>query len=361
MTSSSPDNAHAAPTAPSSLAEHGGWPGVLGELSMGNDIDTAVAEAAMQSILAGEASDAQIAGFIMSLRIKGESPAEMTGLVRAMQQAATPLPVADDAIDIVGVGGAPSRRSHALNVSTMASLVAAAAGARICKHGNRKASSTSGSFDLLEALGVQFDVTPEVLSAGIADAGVGFAFARTFHPAMRFVAGVRTELGVPTVFNLIGPLSNPGRVTRQVIGVADAKLGARMVEVLKANGSVHAMVVTGHDQLDEFTTTGPTTVHELQDGVTSTYEVTPESVGLSVASPDDLVGGDAAANATIALEMFGGAAGPKRDIVVLNAAAGLVVAGIAEDLRDGIARSEVVLDSGAVLAKLDELRAYTNA
>ena len=348
----------AAPDQPT-LADHGGWSAVLGTLSAGDDIATEVAEAAMGSILAGEATDAQIAGFIMSLRIKGESPGEMTGLVRAMQAAATPLEVAEDAIDIVGVGGAPSRRSHALNVSTMASIVASAAGARICKHGNRKASSTSGSFDLLEALGVAFDVTPEVLAAGIDEARIGFAFARTFHPAMRFVSGVRTELGVPTVFNLIGPLSNPGRVIRQVVGVADAELGARMIEVLKANGSVHSMVVTGDGQLDEFSTTGPTTVHELRDGSVSTYEVTPESVGIAVADPEDLRGGDAQANAAIALELFGGAKGPKRDIVVMNAAAGLVVAGIADDLKDGVAKAGAALDSGAALTKLDELRAST--
>ncbi len=348
-------------SAPTALEELGGWRAVLGALSTGDDITSEMAEAAMHAILADEATDAQVAGFIMSLRIKGESSAEMTGLVRAMQQAATPLQIAKDAIDIVGVGGAPSRQVHALNVSTMAAMVAAAAGARVCKHGNRKASSTSGSFDLLEALGVEFDVTPEVLAAGVDETRLGFAFARTFHPAMRFVAGVRAELGVPTVFNLIGPLSHPGRLTRQVIGVADANLGARMIEVLKANGSVHSMVVTGHGQLDEFTTTGPTVVHELRDGAVTTYDVAPESLGFAVASPNDLVGGDAEVNAEIAREMFGGAVGPKRDIVVLNAAAGLVVAGVAEDLSAGVALAGEALDSGAVVSKLDELRAYTNA
>ncbi len=343
------------------LEGHGGWRAVLGQLSAGRDVETAVAEAAMEAILAGDATDAQIAGFIMSLRIKGESAAEMTGLVRAMQNAATPLHVGEDAIDIVGVGGAPSRQKHALNVSTMAAIVAAAAGARVCKHGNRKASSTSGSFDLLEALGVAFDVTPQVLAGGIESSGLGFAFARTFHPAMRFVAGVRAELGVPTVFNLIGPLSNPGRVTRQVIGVSDADLGARMIDVLQANGSVHAMVVTGHDQLDEFTTTGPSVVHELRDGNLTTSEITPQSVGLAVATPDQLVGGDASVNAAIATELFGGAPGPKRDIVALNAAAGLVVGGIADSLEHGVGLAGEALDSGAALAKLNELRAYTNA
>ncbi len=344
-----------------SLQDHGGWPAVLNALSDGHDLDGEVAQAALESILSDEATDAQVAGFIMALRIKGESVPEITGLVRAMQQAATPLDLPEQTIDIVGVGGAPSRRSHALNVSTMAAVVAAGAGASVCKHGNRKASSTSGSFDLLEALGVGIDIAPDVLAKGVENTGLGFAFARTFHPAMRFVAGVRAELGVPTVFNLLGPLSHPGRIKRQVIGVADPGAASRMIDVLAANGSVRAMVVSGAGDLDELTTTGVTTVFELRDDEVHEYEVTPESVGLGRVDPAELAGGDASVNATIAREMFAGALGPKRDIVVLNAGAGLVVAGVSDTLAEGVAAASAALDSGAAQAKLVELQAYTTS
>jgi len=235
------------------FASRGGWPGLLATLTAGEDLDRDTAHAGLGEILAGSATPAQIAGFIVALRQKGETVEEMAGMVDAMLEAATPLSVPDDAIDIVGTGGAPSRRRHALNVSTISCFVAAGAGATVCKHGNRKASSTSGSFDLLDELGIPDDVTPADLERAIGEVGIGFAFARTFHPAMRFAAPVRAELGIPTVFNLLGPLSNPGRVTRQVIGTPNWDLAPRMIKVLEATGSTHAMIVHGHGGLDELT------------------------------------------------------------------------------------------------------------
>jgi len=337
------------------LDAHGGWPGVLGTLADGNDLDADSTRAVLATILAGEATDAQIAAFIVGLRIKGETVAELTGLQGAMIDAATPLTVPDDTIDIVGVGGAPSRRVHALNVSTMASFVAAGAGATVCKHGNRKASSTSGSFDLLEQLGIDVDVSPDALEAQVRDHGVGFAFARTFHPAMRHVGPVRAELGIPTVFNILGPLSHPGRLSRQVIGAADWSIADRMIRVLQATGSVRSLVVHGDGGLDELTTTGPSKMLSLEGGEITEIAVDAAALGLAPATPEDLAGGDAAANADIARRIFAGEPGPKRDIVVLNAAAGLVAAGIVDELEAGIESAAAAIDDGRAAAKVEAL------
>ena len=340
----------------------GGWPGLLTRLTNGEDLSRDEAQAALGTILDGDATSAQIAAFIVALRQKGESVDELSGLVQAMWAAAAPLELPTGVIDIVGAGGSPSRRRSALNVSTMASFVAASAGATVCKHGNRKASSTSGSFDLLELLGVNIEVDPAGLERCVAEAGIGFAFARTFHPAMRFAGPVRAELGMPTVFNILGPLSHPGRVQRQVIGISDPAVGDKMIRVLQNNGSTHAMVVSGDAALDEFSLTGPTRVLQLLDGSVTEYVVEPADVGLTNAAADDLRGGNAAANAAIARAIFAGdESGPRRDIVVLNAAAGLVVAGVAADLSAGVAAASEALSSGAAKATLDKLAAISNA
>jgi len=339
------------------LDEHGGWPGVLGTLADGRDLTGDAAAAVLGTILAGEATDAQIAAFIFGLRIKGETVEELAGLQQAMLAAASPLAVPAGTIDIVGVGGAPSRRTGALNVSTMAAFVAAGAGATVCKHGNRKASSTSGSFDLLEALGVAVDIDPPTLERQVADIGVGFAFARTFHPAMRHVGPVRAELGVPTVFNILGPLSHPGRLTRQVIGAADWSIAGRMARVLRATGSERALVVHGHGGLDELSTTGPSKMISVDGDDIREVAVDAVDLGLARATAPDLVGGDAEANAAIARRIFAGEPGPHRDIVVLNAAAGIVVAGLVADLADGVARAEAAIDEGRAAAKLEALAA----
>lgn len=335
------------------IDEIGGWPSVLRPLTQGRDLPADHAELATREILAGQATPAQIAAFIVALRMKGESVDEMTGMVRAMYAAATPLdlgPATATAIDIVGAGGAPSRQQAALNVSTMACFVAAGAGATVCKHGNRKASSTSGSFDFLAAIGVPDDLTPAMVARCVAEARVGFAFARTFHPAMRFSAPVRADIGIPTVFNILGPLANPARVRRQVIGVADVAQAAKMIRVLEANGSDHVMIVTGEGPLDEISLTGPTQVHELRDGRVSFTEFTPASVGIATVDAIAIDGGDAARNAELFEELLAGEPGPVRDIVTLNAAAGIVVAGLAGTMADGVDAARAAIDSGAAAA-----------
>jgi anthranilate phosphoribosyltransferase len=341
----------------STLDTHGGWAGILGTLAAGNDVSAEVTRAVLGTILAGEATDAQIAAFIVALRQKGETVDELTGLQGAMIDAATALDVPDGTIDIVGVGGAAHRRSHALNVSTMASFVAAAAGATVCKHGNRKASSTSGAFDLLELLDIDIDIAPEVLAAQVREHGLGFAFARTFHPAMRHVGPVRAELGIPTVFNILGPLSHPGKLTRQVIGVADWAMAERMLGVFAATGSIRTLIVHGDGGLDELSTTGPSKILSLDNGEIAEMTVDPQALGFAPATADDLIGGDAAANAAIAHRVFAGEAGPKRDIVVLNAAAGLVAAGLADDLARGVEAAAAAIDDGGAAAKLAAIAA----
>lgn len=339
------------------LQSLGGWSGLIGDLMAGRELPADTAGAALREILHGGATDAQIAAFIVALRMKGETVGEVTGLVAAMMASAEPieLPPGPEPIDIVGTGGAPSRRVHALNVSTMASFVAAGAGARVVKHGNRKASSTSGSFDLLEALGVAVELDGIGVARCVERAGIGFCFARSFHPAMRHVGPVRTQLGVPTVFNYLGPLSHPARVSRQVIGVSDPRVAPTVVGVLAERGAPRAMVVTGGDGMDELTTTGPSTIHELRDGVVSSRAFHPDELGIPVVEPSAIAGGDAAANAAIAARVFGGEPGPHRDIVCLNAAAGLVVSGLVDDLGAGFLAAQQSVDSGAAGAVLDRL------
>jgi anthranilate phosphoribosyltransferase len=338
--------------------ELGGWRAILATLTEGRDLTGAQASAAMGQILAGAATPAQIGAFIVALRMKGETIDEMSGMIDAMLEVAAPIELpfdARDAIDIVGTGGAPSRRVHALNVSTMACFVAAGAGVKVCKHGNRKASSTSGSFDLLEALGVPVELDGAAVSACVAQAGVGFCFARSFHPAMRFAGPVRAELGVPTVFNFLGPLSNPARVQRQVIGVSDARMAPTVIGVLQARGAPRAMVVHGHDSMDELTTTGPSTVHELHDGTVRTYELDPADLGLPIVRADAVKGGDAPANAVVAQRVLDGEQGPYRDIVTLNAAAGLWVAGRVDELSAGLTLARASIDQGQARAALETL------
>lgn len=340
----------------SSIDAHGGWAGVLGRLLRGEDLDRDVAAAALATVLAGEATPAQIAGLIVALRIKGETIDELVGMVGAMLESSAPLSLPEDTIDIVGTGGSPRRRERALNVSTMASIVAAAAGATVCKHGNVKASSTSGSFDLLGELGVGYDLDGDRVASIVREIGLGFCFARSFHPAMRHAGPVRAELGVPTVFNVLGPLAHPGQVRRQVLGVGDPRLLDLVAGVLATRGAVHALVVHGADELDELSLGGPTHVREVRDGrVVDRYDVVPGDFGLEVAPAEEMPGGTAADNAGIAEAVFGGASGPGRDIVALNAAAGLYVAGKATTMAEGVELACAALDDGAAAAMLGRL------
>jgi len=338
------------------LEDHGGWPALLDRLCRSEDLSALETEAILGEILSGDAEPAQIAGFLVGLKVKGETAEETSGLVRAMVSMAEPLALPDGTIDIVGTGGVASRREATLNVSTMACFVAAGGGATVCKHGNRRASSTSGAFDVLEVLGIDIDIAPDQLAAQVAEHRIGFAFARTFHPAMRFAGPIRAGLGIPTVFNVLGPLSHPGQPVRQLIGAADPALADRMVEVFRVNDSVHTWVVTGHADLDEIALTGPTRVLELREGAVTEWTLDPTDLGLSLADPADLAGGGPDRNAEIARALFDGSeTGARRDIVALNAGAGLVVAGIADGIADGLERAMAALADGSAGAVLDSI------
>jgi anthranilate phosphoribosyltransferase len=327
---------------------------VLGALTQRRDLTAVEARAAMSEILAGEATPAQIAGFIVALRMKGETTTEMGGMLDAMLAASerVELPSLDGVVDIVGTGG---DRSHSINVSTIAAMVVAGAGAKVCKHGNRAASSSCGSADLLEALGVVIDLGPEGVARCVADAGIGFCFAPRFHASMRHAGPTRKELGVPTVFNILGPLANPARVRRYVVGVGDPTMAERMAEVLRDHGTERAFIVHGGDGLDEITITTTSNVIEVDGDDVRPLTVDPSAYGLGPAHLDELRGGDPPTNARLAHAVLGGDQGPHRDIVVLNAAAGLVAAGHATDYEEGVDAARQSIDSGAASLALDRL------
>jgi len=336
------------------LDAHGGWPGLLTELLAGHDLTAEQARSAMATILAGQATAAQLIGFVVALRAKGETADELSGLLDAVLAAAELVELGDElrdrAVDVVGTGG---DRSHSINVSTMAAIVVAGAGVPVCKHGARGASSKAGTADVLEALGVAIELSPEGVRRCVAEAGIGFCFAPRFHPAFRFAAPARREIGIPTVFNLLGPMANPGRVRRQLIGVADACFADRMLASLRAHGSTDAWVVHGGG-LDELTTTGPSTVLALHhDGGARSFTVDPVDLGLAPATHEQLVGGDPAHNAGVVRRVLGGERGAHRYIVVLNAAAALVVAGVSASLADGVPMAEGAIDDGRAAATLD--------
>lgn len=343
-------------------ADLGGWPGVLSRLLVGDELSPDEAGCALGQVLRGEASDAQVAAFVTALRAKGETIGEMAGLVRAMLRHAEPLAlsVPGDVVDTCGTGG---DRSASVNASTMAALVVAGAGVPVCKHGGRAATSAAGSADVLEALGVVIDLDPAGVARCVAEAGMGFCFAPRFHPAMRHAIPVRRELGVPTVFNFLGPLANPARARLQVVGVSDPVMAPKMLGVLVANGARRAMVVHGADGLDELSPTGPNEVLLYDADVDGPRPpdpvrrstVDPAALGLGAASVDDLRGGDAATNAEAVRRVLGGGRGPQRDFVVLNAAAGLVVAAAAADMAEGVALAGRVIDDGRAQGVLDRL------
>ncbi|HEX7444547.1 MAG TPA: anthranilate phosphoribosyltransferase [Acidimicrobiales bacterium] len=365
--------------APDTFDALGRWPGVLGRLLGGESLTAEEAEQVLGQVLAGEATPAQIAGLAVALRAKGESVAEMTGFVRAMVAHALPLdlPAGIDLVDTCGTGG---DRLRSINVSTIASLVVAASGAKVCKHGGRASSSAVGAADVLEALGAVADLGPVGVARSIDEVGLGFCFAPRFHPAMRFAGPVRKELGIPTVFNFLGPLANPARARFQVVGVSDPAMADKMLGVLAANGTRRAMVVHGDDGLDELSTTGPSTIHELirtpdadrpardgtgdlaGDGTVSVtvYRVDPADLGLARATLDDLRGGDAAVNAEAIRRVVSGHASPHRDIALLNAAAALVVIGQVPDLGSGVELAGSLIDSGRAATVLDDFIRITN-
>jgi len=353
-----------------SFADMGGWPGVLSRLLDGESLAADQAEEVLGQVLSGEATPAQIAGLAVALRSKGESVSEMTGFVRAMVAHAVPLDLPAD-VDLVDTCGTGGDRLRSINVSTISSLVVAASGAKVCKHGGRASSSAVGAADVLEALGAVADLSPAGVIRSIEEVGLGFCFAPRFHPAMRFAAPVRRELGIPTIFNYLGPLANPGRARYQVVGVSDPSMAAKMLGVLAANGARRAMVVHGDDGLDELSTTGASTVHELirtaggsdpaDDGEVSvsTYRIDPADFGLARATLADLRGGDAAYNAEAIRRVVAGDASPHRDIAVLNAAAALMVIGRCDDIESGISLAGSLIDDGRAADVLARFVAVT--
>ena len=339
------------------LEKFGGWPTLLSDLCDGKNLTAEKTESILSEILSGEADPSQISAFLVALKVKGETTEEITGLVRAMLTASEPLLLPIDAIDIVGTGGSLQRREAALNVSTMAAFIAAASGAVVCKHGNRRASSTSGAFDLLDALGLPIEQTPAEVAEQVKKKNLGFAFAKTFHPAMRFAGPVRAGIGVPTVFNILGPLSHPGKIKRHLIGTVSSKLAIQMAEVLLANGSKHAWIVTGDGEIDEISVTGTTNIVELKDGTITEWTLDPSDFGISFYSPSDLKGGSPEKNAEIAIDIFSGReTGGKSEMVLLNASAGLVVAGVVSDIGQGLRRSKEAIETGAVVELLESLK-----
>lgn len=340
------------------------WAEVLATLTSGGDLTLDEAHDAMASVLAGEATAAQIAAFAVGLRMKQATVDEVTGMVRAMLDVALPVPVDDPAsvLDTCGTGGNDIRRRSTYSVSTIASLVAAGAGARVCKHGNRRASATCGSADTLEALGVAIELDGPAVARCVAESGMGFVFARIAHAAMRHAAPVRAELGVPTIFNYLGPLSNPARPGRQIVGVSDPTMAQTLLGVLAANGANRAMVVYGHDGLDELSLAAPSTALWLEDGgAVRTMTVEAAELGLAPAPIEAIAGGDPAANAALARRVLDGEPGPHRDVVVLNAAAALLVAGQAGDLAEGVAIAKRSIDDGAAATVLERLVEVSNA
>lgn len=330
---------------------------LIQKVATGATLDEDESEAAIDVMSSGAATPVQMGAFLMALRVRGETVGEITGAARLLRKRMLTVEAPAGAVDIVGTGG----DSHGTyNVSTCAAIVAAGAGAKIAKHGNRSVSSLSGASDVLAALGVKLDVGPQTVARAIAGAGVGFMWAPMHHPAMKQWAPVRTELGIRTIFNLLGPIANPAGVKRQIVGVFDAKWIEPIAHVLKNLGSEHVWVVHGADGMDELTTTGISYVAELKDGDITLFEVTPEQAGLNRASLADLKGGDARANAAAIQVVLQGEPGPFRDIVLLNAAAALIVAGKAANLADGVDRAARAIDSGAAQAALDRLVAITN-
>ena len=332
------------------MDERTGWPALIGALIRGEQLSADETAWAMNEIMDGAATPAQIAGFGVALRIKGETPAEVTGLAQAMLEHAAPISIPGRVTDLVGTGGDGART---VNISTMGTIAAAAAGARMVKHGNRAASSACGTADVLEALGVVIDLPPAATEQLVDEVGAGFLFAPLYHPALRHVIVPRRELGVPTVFNILGPVANPARPAAQALGVADPRMGPILAGVL-ANRGCSGLVFHGDDGLDELTTTGPSTVWVVTGGAVSEVRFDPADLGIAKSAPADLLGGDPAHNAGVVREFLAGGQGPVRETAVLNAAAALAAeAGVAGPdalvpaLTDGYRRAGVAVDSGA--------------
>ncbi len=331
---------------------------LIQKVSTGTTLTPDEIRAALEIMTDGHATQAQMGAFLMGLRVRGETTDEITGAAQMMRARMVRVEAPPGAVDIVGTGG---DGQGTFNVSTCAALVAAGAGVRVAKHGNRSVSSISGASDVLAALGVKLDIGPDKVAHAIREAGIGFMWAPMHHPAMKHWAPVRAELGIRTLFNLLGPISNPAGVTRQIVGVFSWQWVEPIAQVLKGLGAEHVWVVHGHDGLDELTTTGATDVAEVKDGRIEVFEVTPADAGLPPAKLSDLKGGDATVNAQAIRDVLAGKSGPFRDIVLLNTAAALIVAGKAANLAEGAEIAVHSISSGSATRALERLVAVTHS
>jgi anthranilate phosphoribosyltransferase len=331
---------------------------LIGKVATGATMTLAESAEAFDCMMSGEATPSQMGALLMALRVRGETIDEITGAVSTMRAKMLQVEAPPDAIDVVGTGG---DASGSYNISTCAAFIAAGAGVPVAKHGNRALSSRSGAADVLAALGVRIELSPQAISRCIAEAGIGFMFAPAHHPAMKHVGPTRVELGTRTIFNLLGPLANPAGVKRQLVGVFSRHWVEPLAVVLKNLGSVRAIVVHGSDGLDEITTAGPTSIASFEDGEVRSFQIAPEDVGLARVRPEALRGGTAQQNAEALLEVLRGGKGPYRDVAVLNAAAALVVAGRAEDFKDGVTLAQRSIDSSEAEGRLDRLIVVSNA
>jgi anthranilate phosphoribosyltransferase len=330
---------------------------IVGKVATGATLTREEAATAFEQMMSGEATPSQMGGMLMGLRVRGETVDEITGAVTAMRAKMLRVTAPPDAVDVVGTGG---DASGSFNISTCAALIVAGAGVPVAKHGNRALSSKSGAADVLAALGVNIDLAPDKIALCIREAGIGFMFAPAHHPAMKNVGPTRAELGTRTIFNLLGPLSNPAGVKRQMIGVFSRQWTEPLAQVLKNLGAEKIWVVHGSDGLDEITTAGPTSVTALENGVIRSFEIAPEDVGLPRVKPEALRGGDAAANAQAVQDVLEGKKTPLRDVALFNAAAALVVAGKSADIKDGIRLAAEAVDSGEAEGRLDRLVVVSN-
>jgi anthranilate phosphoribosyltransferase len=335
----------------------GQFKGLIGKVATGAVLGRDEAASAFEQMMAGEATPSQMGALLMALRVRGETVEEITGAVTAMRAKMLRVTAPPDAIDVVGTGG---DASGSFNISTCAALIVAGAGVPVAKHGNRALSSRSGAADVLAALGVNIDLTPDKIGLCIREAGIGFMFAPAHHPAMKNVGPTRAELGTRTIFNLLGPLSNPAGVRRQMVGVFSRQWTEPLAQVLKNLGAECVWVVHGSDGLDEITTSGPTSVTALENGTIRSFEISPEQVGLAKVKPEALRGGDAATNARAVEEVLEGKKSAFRDVALFNAAAALVVAGKAADIQTGFALAAQSVDSGEAEGRLDRLIVVSN-
>lgn len=332
---------------------------ILAKLVAGNDLSVEEAKKAQEIILTGQATDAQIAAFLTALRMKGETIDEITGLASVLRDKANTIaPKVDKHVDLVGTGG---DCTYSFNISTTSAFVVAAAGLPVAKHGNRSISSKSGAGDVLEALGVNISADPDVVTRCVETVGIGFMFAPHFNPAMKYVGKVRKELGFRTVFNTLGPLSNPSRAKAMVVGVYDKNLTETIAKAMMNMGVERALVVSGNDNMDEITLTGATTISEIKDNTVNTYTVTPEQFGFKTVELKELQGGDGIENARITKDILSGKEkGAKRNIVLLNAGATLYVGGVCSSIEDGIKLAEKTIDSGKAAKIIDALVEASN-